>query len=233
MKEFMEGDDPNWENPTIEDIENVPDMKQYEMDFDENDEPTISCEYDEAEAALHDDHKDFVHDFNENSAVLSDVTGATPEGLDATDVADVINENPELLKKETEFGENLGEEMSDNGTISEGERFMEESDSLASESKDIDMDDNIDENSQLEGQIGFEGMGDQEPGAELSHQEFFDTQDAFEEEIMGEREPGAEMSHQEFFDTQDAFEEDIMSGGSSDSGIVDDFGGGSMDFLEE
>jgi len=123
--------------------------------------------------------------------------------------------------------------MNDNGTISEADRFMAESDSLASQSEDIDIDNNVEDNPQLEGQIGFEGMGDQEPGAELSHQEFMDTQDAFEEEIMGEREPGADMSHQEFFDAQDAFEEDIMSGGSSDSGIVDDFGGGGMDFLEE
>ena len=232
MKEYMEGDDPNWENPTIEDIDNVPDMKQYEMGFDENDDPTISCEYDEAEAALHDDHKEFVEDFNENGAALMDATDATPEGLDASEIAGTINDNPELLEKETEFGENMGEVMNDNGTISDGDLFMEESDALAEQYEELP-EEQTDDDTQLEGQIGMEGMGDQEPGAEMSHDEFLDTQNAFEEEIMGEREPGAEMSHQDFFDTQDAFEEDIMSGGSSDSGIVDDFGGGGADFLEE
>jgi hypothetical protein len=238
MKEYMEGDDPNWENPTIEDIDNVPDMNQYEMGFDENDDATVSCEYDEAAAELHDDPQAFVHDFNENGAVLADATGATPEGIDATEIADAINNNPELLEKETDFGEGSGQAMEDaSGTISDADAFMAKSDDLASQSEDMDMEDDIEDNSQLEGQIGLEGMGDQEPGAELSHQEFFDTQDAFEEEIMGEREPGAEMSHQGFFDAQDSFEEDIMSGGSSDSGISDnsgsdDFGGGSMDFSE-
>ena len=231
MKEYMEGDDPNWENPTIEDIDNVRDMKQYEMGFDEQGEPTISNEYGEALASEHEDNKEFVKDFNSNSGAIADY--ASGGGSDYSDIADSMNENDSLVEKETEFGENMGEVMNDNGTISEADRFMAESDSLASQSEDIDIDNNVEDNPQLEGQIGFEGMGDQEPGAELSHQEFMDTQDAFEEEIMGEREPGADMSHQEFFDAQDAFEEDIMSGGSSDSGIVDDFGGGGMDFLEE
>jgi len=52
-------------------------------------------------------------------------------------------------------------------------------------------------------------MGEREPGAVLSHNEFIEEQDKFEEEIMGEREPGAELSHQEFIDEQDKFEAEI------------------------
>ena len=211
MKEYMEGDDPNWENPTIEDIDNVPDMNQYEMGFDEDGEATISCEYDEAEAELHDDNKAFVHDFNENSAAAFEMSGQGVEGIDSTEIASAINDNDALLVAETEFAENNAQSMQDmSGTISDAKSFMAESDYLASRSEDKD--DSTVDNSQLEGQIGFDGMGDQEPGSELSHQEFFDTQNAFEEEIM--------------------------SGGSSDVEIfdnsgMDDLGGSNMDFSEE
>jgi len=154
--------DPQWENPTIEDIDNVPDMKQYEMGFDEDGEPTVSCEYDEAGAALHEDHKAFVHDFNETGAELIELTGQGIEGIDTTEVADIINDNDALLEAETNFGEGCGQAMQDlSGTISDADLFMAESDYLASQSEDIPDSNEISDHAQLEGQMGFVDNSDE------------------------------------------------------------------------
>ena len=138
------------QNETYEDIVGEVDMKQYEMKED----GTISSEYDEAEAASHEDHKEFVQDFNENSAVIADVTGVTPEGIEATEIAEIINDNPALVENETCFGENMGRVMSDNGTVSQTDVIMAQQNEIASEYTELPEETTTDE-TQLDGQIEF------------------------------------------------------------------------------
>jgi len=87
-------------------------------------------------------------------------TGVTPDGLDASEIAGKINDNDYLVEKETEFGENMGEVMNDNGTISEADRFNAESDFLAQQYEEIPEETPIPEE-QLDGQMELEDSDEQ------------------------------------------------------------------------
>jgi hypothetical protein len=64
-----------------------------------------------------------------------------------------------------------------------------------------------------------------EPGAELSHEEFIDAQEEFEQSVIDgtvhndDIEPGAELSHGEFLGAQEEFEQSIADGSVHDDDI--------------
>lgn len=148
--------DPEWNNPTYEQVTGEADMKQMEMREDAEGEPYTSSEYGEAEASQHEQNKEFVKDFNENSAAAVDVSGQGIDGIDHSEMAGAVNDNDYLVEKETNLGEDNAQSMQDmSGTISDADHFKAEQDNLAQQYEEIP-EEAIAQEEQLNGQMEFD-----------------------------------------------------------------------------
>ena len=103
-------------NPSYEEIVNTPDVE---------------------EDAYRAEDEDFVKAWN-TSAV--EAVGSQIDGLDTSGIADSINDNPEIIEKEIDFGYGTAEAMYDmeGGGVTATDLFTAESDFLASQSTETD-----------------------------------------------------------------------------------------------
>jgi len=141
--------------------DNDVDMKQYEWKLDENDQPVldddgnsvITCEYDEAEATLREQDRDFVKAWNTAASAGLD---NTIDGLDSSGLVDSINDNDVLIDKEIDFGYGVAGTMRDmNGGITQTNIIKAKLEAdLEATAEEIPEETAKDE--QLEGQMKFE-----------------------------------------------------------------------------
>ena len=89
------------------------------------------------EEAYRAEDEDFVKAWNTGAV---EAVGSQIDGLDTSELADSINDNPEIIESEIDFGYGTAEAMHDmdGGGITATDLFTAESDYLASQSTDID-----------------------------------------------------------------------------------------------
>ena len=112
--EQEEGFDPEWANPSYDQIVAEPDA---------------------VEDGIRAEDEDFVKSFNTASLAALD---STIDGLDTFGLAETINENDTLIEKEIDFGYGVAESMHEGSEYTATDVFTAESDFLASQSIDID-----------------------------------------------------------------------------------------------